>query len=268
MSMCPSDRLSDLALSGTNFGEAAADYGTFRAGFPDSLFDRLSEFGIGSSGQRVVDLGTGTGTLARGFAIRGCDVIGIDPDKRMLSQATKLDAEKNVTIRYVRATAENTGLEDSSVDVVSAGQCWHWFDRPKATQEVFRILKRSGKLVIAHFDWLPLAGNMVEATERLIEEYSPKWNFGGGLGLHPEWLPELSEAGLEDLETFSYDIDVPYTPEAWRGRVRASAGVAALSPKSVQSFDRSLAELLSNRYPSEVLEVPHRVFAVVAAPPS
>ena len=266
--MCPSDRSSDLALSGTNFGEAAADYGTFRAGFPDSLFERLSEFGIGSSGQRVVDLGTGTGTLARGFAIRGCDVVGIDPDKRMLSQARELDVERNVTIRYIEATAESTGLEESSIDVVAAGQCWHWFDRPKATQETLRILKRNGKLVIAHFDWLPLVGNMVEATERLIEEHNPKWNFGGRRGMYPEWLPGLSEAGLEDLETFSYDIDVPYTPEAWRGRIRASAGVAALSPEGVQSFVESLAELLSKRYPSEVLEVPHRVFAVVAAPPS
>ena len=266
--MCPSDRFSDLAVSGTNFGEAAADYGTFRAGFPDSLFDRLSEFGVGSSGQRVVDLGTGTGTLARSFAIRGCDVLGIDPDERMLSQARELDTQSRISVSYMQATAENTGLEDSSTDVVTAGQCWHWFDRPKATQEVLRILNRSGKLVIAHFDWLPLAGNMVEATERLIEEHNPKWNFGGGRGIHPEWLPGLSEAGLQDLETFSYDIDVPYTPEAWRGRIRASAGVAALSPEGVQSFDSSLAEVLSNRYPSEVLEVPHRVFAIVATPPS
>jgi len=265
--MCPSDRFSDLAISGTNFGAAAADYGTFRAGFPDSLYDRLSEFGVGSSDQKIVDLGTGTGTLARGFAVRGCDVVGIDPDDRMLSQARELDSQRSIRVKYVQATAENTGLEDSSIDVVSAGQCWHWFDRPKATQEVLRILKRGAKLLIAHFDWLPLAGNMVEATESVIEAHNHEWNFGGGRGMYPEWLPGLSEGGLQDLETFSYDTDVPYTPEAWRGRIRASAGVAALSPDEVETFDRNLAEILSDRYPSEVLEVPHRVFAIVATAP-
>ena len=43
---------------GTNFGQAASDYGTFRAGFPDSLFDRLLVYGIGMAQQHIIDLGT------------------------------------------------------------------------------------------------------------------------------------------------------------------------------------------------------------------
>lgn len=54
-----------------DFGRTADDYARHRAGFPDSLFKRLSELGIGLEGQDVVDLGTGTGTLGRGFARRG-----------------------------------------------------------------------------------------------------------------------------------------------------------------------------------------------------
>ncbi len=48
-----------------DFGRTADDYASHRAGFPDSLFERLSELGIGLEGQDVVDLGTGTGTLGR-----------------------------------------------------------------------------------------------------------------------------------------------------------------------------------------------------------
>lgn len=262
--MCPNDKFHDLRVSGTNFGRAAADYGCFRAGFPDSFFDRLFELDVGLPGQRIVDFGTGTGTLARGFASRGCKVVGIDPDTRMLSEAKELAAQSKVSVRYVQATAEHTGLDDSTADVVTAGQCWHWFDRPLATQEALRILTRGGKLMIAHFDWLPLAGNIVEATERLIEEHNPQWNLGGGRGIHSEWLPGLGEAGLRNIETFSYDIDVSYTPEAWRGRIRASAGVTALPSQDVKNFDNDLAEILSDRYPSEILAVPHRVFAIVA----
>lgn len=73
-----------------DFGLTASDYAKHRAGFPDSLFERLRAFGIGIAGQDVVDLGTGTGALARGFARRGCRVTGIDPSESMLAAARQL----------------------------------------------------------------------------------------------------------------------------------------------------------------------------------
>lgn len=256
-----------MTVSGTNFGKAAEDYGTFRAGFPESIFDRLAAFNVGLPGQTVIDLGTGTGTLARGFAHNGCHVIGVDPDPRMIAEAQKLDRRNSVSVRYVEAKAESTGLDSGTADVVTAGQCWHWFDQPRAIAEVNRLLKAGGRLVIANFDWLPLAGNVVEATEELIIQYNPAWHFGGGLGMYPHYLPVLSQAGMRNIQTFSYDMDVPYSPEAWRGRIRASAGVAALDADSAQEFDADLLRLLSSRFPSSVLAVPHRVFAIVAEAP-
>lgn len=108
---------------------------------------------------------------------------------------------------------------------------------------------------------------MVEATEELIQQYNTDWHLGGGIGMYPQWLPELSAAGMEGIETFSYDLDVPYTPKTWRGRIRASAGAAALDAAPAQDFDDALAELLATRFPSPVLAVPHRVFAIVSETP-
>src|SRR6185295_19143105 len=127
-----------------DFGKTAQDYGRYRAGFPSALFDRLATFDIGTTGQRVLNLGTGTGTLARGFALRGCHVTGPDPSIPLTEEAQRLDHEAGVTITYIIAKAEQTGLPDASFDVVSAGQCWHWFDRPKAAQEVIRLLVPQG----------------------------------------------------------------------------------------------------------------------------
>lgn len=251
-----------------DFGATSADYARHRAGFPDSLFERLAAYGIGRHSQSIVDLGTGTGSLARGFARRGCHVIGIDPAEAMLQAARELDAGAGVMVEYRVARAEDTGLPDAAFDVVAAGQCWHWFDRPRAANEAARLLRPDGMLVIAHFDWIPLAGNMVRATEELIEHHNPDWKMGGGLGLHPLWLRDLGEAGYRDLETFSYDVDVPYTPEAWRGRIRASAGVGgSMSAERVEEFDEELAGLLASRFPGALLRVPHRVFAVLARSP-
>jgi len=254
-----------MGVSGTNFGKAAADYGRFRAGFPESVFDRLLPFGVGMRGQDILDLGTGTGTLARGFALRGCRVTGLDPDARMLAQAKRLDQQADAVVDYVQASAEATGLPTDSADVVVAGQCWHWFDRGAALEESRRLLRPGGKLVIAHFDWLPLAGSVVEATEALIRRYNPDWHLGGGMGLYPQWLPGLSAAGFNGIETFSYDVNVPYPPDAWRGRIRASAGVVALDAQTAGRFDEDHAQLLADRFPAQVLETPHRVFAIIAA---
>jgi SAM-dependent methyltransferase len=101
-----------------------------------------------------------------------------------LAQARELDRQRSVEINYVQAYAENTGMADKSFDVVTAGQCWHWFKRDRAAQEARRILRTNGVLVIAHFDWLPLSGSVVAATEALILAHNPQWSYGGGNGIY------------------------------------------------------------------------------------
>lgn len=252
-----------------DFGLTARDYAVHRAGFPDSLFHRLKERGIGLPGQVVVDLGTGTGTLARGFALRECKVIGIDVAEPLLEEARRLSKRTGIEIDFRFGRAEATGLPAQSANLVTAGQCWHWFDSHQAAREVARILKPNGYLVIAHFDWLPLSGNVVEATENLILQHNPDWSFAGTTGIHPQCLRDLGEIGYRNLETFSYDVEIPYTPGDWCGRIRASSGVGASLPSDqVDVFDRDLARMLRDHFPGTVLYIPHRVFTVIASPPS
>ncbi|MGA3221937.1 MAG: class I SAM-dependent methyltransferase [Acidimicrobiales bacterium] len=250
------------------FAKTAADYGGHRAGFPSSLFDRLAAFGVGRAGQDVVDVGTGTGTLARGFARRGCRVVGIDPAPEMLAQARQLDAQEGADVEYRVATAEATGLATASCDAFSAGQCWHWFDRPSAAAEARRLLRPGGAIVICHFDWLPLPGSVAQATESLILRHNPDWPGAGGSGMYPQWAADVAGAAFTGTETFSYDVEVAYTHEAWRGRIRASAGVAASLPnEAVADFDAEHATVLAQRFPGDSLTVPHRVWALVASSP-
>jgi ubiquinone/menaquinone biosynthesis C-methylase UbiE len=247
-----------------DFGKTASDYGRHRAGFPDRFFDRVFAMGLVKPADRLLDLGTGTGTVARGMALRGCVVTGLDPSESMTGQARLLDREAGVDIRYVTAKAEETGLADGAFDIVTAGQCWHWFDRPRAAAEAERLLAPGGLLMIAHFDWLPLKGSAVAATEALILEHNPKWApMAGGNGLHPWWFADLEQAGFRDIESFTFDQAVPYTHEAWIGRIRASAGVgASLSPDAVMRFDADHKALLKRDFPQEILLAPHRVFVI------
>jgi SAM-dependent methyltransferase len=246
-----------------DFGRTATDYARHRAGFPPSLFERLRERGLGIPGQRVLDLGTGTGSLARGFARAGCVVTGLDIAPLLLEQARSLDRAEDLHIEYRVARAEATGFGDAQFDLVSAGQCWHWFERPAAAAEVHRLLRPGGQVLIAHFDWLPLPGNVVAATEALILKHNPAWHLAGTTGIYPRWFADLSGAGFTALESFSYDESVSYTREAWRGRIRASAGVSAtLTPERVALFDAEHAQMLERGFPDDPLTIPHRVFAL------
>lgn len=251
-----------------DFGKTAGDYGQHRAGFPDELFSRLANMGHGVPGQRVLDLGTGTGSLGRGFARAGCQVVGLDPARPLLTEARRLDRLEGLGSAYLAAHSEDVPLADAQFDIISAGQCWHWFDRPRTALELRRLLKPEGHVVIAHFDWLPLPGNVVEATERLIERFNPSWTMAGGVGMYPQWLLDLGTDGFTNLQSFTFDVHAPYTQEAWRGRIRASAGVSAsLSPDKVAEFDEELRKLLIVRGEPEQMAIPHRVFVLIGQSP-
>lgn len=85
------------------------------------------------------------------------------------------------------------------------------------------------------------------------------------MDLYAKWPDDLAAAGLALSSRFTYAEPVWYTPEGWRGRIRASAGIgASLSPERLLAFDRELASLLAERFPGERLSIPHRVTAVLA----
>lgn len=255
-----------------DFGKTAEEYARYRTGFPEEFYDRVFAAGYVRAGDQLVDLGTGTGTVARNFAKRGCVVTALDKSRPLLDEAKGLDQKERLdSIRYKEAFAEDTGLPSETFDVITAGQCWHWFDRPKAAAEATRVLRKGGRILIMHVDWIPLPGNVVEATEALIVKHNPEFGpkLVGGAGLHPKWLADLAIAGFRSIETFSFDKDLAFDHAHWRGRLRTCAGVGAtLAPPAVKAFDADLGAVLKARFPEEPMHVPHRIWAVTACKPT
>lgn len=250
-------------LKGVEFGRAAKDYAVHRKGFPESFFELISGWGIGRPGQRILDLGTGTGSLARGLALRGADVSARDIDAAMIAAAKALDRKAGAEVSYSVGRAEATGFAAGSFELITAGHCWHWFDGPRAARECFRLLKSGGRLLIAHFSYLPLPGTAAALTEQLILKFNPAWPLAGNDGLYELWRPVMERAGFREIESEHYDEDDRYSQEAWRGRIRACNGVLALkSPARILEFDAELKRLLKRRYAARALTIPHRIFAI------
>ena len=92
--------------------------------------------------RRVADVGAGTGKLTRALLDRGLEVDAVEPDGDMLAELRRVAPEAHAH----RAGAEALPLPDASVDVVLAGQAWHWFDHDAAVAEVRRVLRPGGWL--------------------------------------------------------------------------------------------------------------------------
>jgi ubiquinone/menaquinone biosynthesis C-methylase UbiE len=138
-----------------------------RPGPPASFFERLRMLGAGLPGQRILDLATGTGALARQFAKRGAVVTGIDVAPEQIDAAASLARAEGLNLRFAVAPAERTGLPDASFDAITANQCWLYFDLERTIAEVRRLLAGDGVLVVSLFNWLPLVDPLARASEEL-----------------------------------------------------------------------------------------------------
>jgi SAM-dependent methyltransferase len=250
------------------FGVTTTQYNEYRATYPAELFKRLEDFGIPQRNDRILDVGTGTGFLGAELATGAGKVVGADTDRGMLQQIQESQTGDS-KLSSVQADAEHLPFRPMSFDVVTAGQCWHWFDRDAAASEAHRVLTPTGSLVITHFDWLPRPRNVVEATEELVLEMNPDWPMSGGTGFYEEWPEDVYAVGFDDVETFTFDICVSYSHEAWRGRMQASAGVgASMNNEDAREFDERLKTMLESQFPTDPLKIRHRSFSLVCRKPA
>jgi SAM-dependent methyltransferase len=250
-------------MTDPDWSATSDDYARHRQGFPPRFFEMIAAEGLFAPGMRVLDIGTGTGVVARALAARGGDVTGIDAAPGQVEAARRLAADQGLAVRFDNALAERTGQPDAAFDLVVAAQCWHWFDRRLAAAEAKRVLKPGGALLVCHHDWMPDPGSVAHASEFLIEAHNPRWRMGRGSGMYPAWSDDLRLAGFTGLAFAGFDHETVYSHEDWRGRIRASNGVgAAMTPDAVARFDAEHAALLKTRFPEDPLRVPHRVFAI------
>lgn len=168
------------------FSNRVEDYALHRPSYPRALMDVLTGEGYFDSGESVADVGAGTGKLSALFADTGATVYCIEPNSEMLHACIgELGGRSNC--HFIRATAEQTALHDGSVDIISAGQAFHWFDTGAVRAEFLRVLHPHGKVFIV---WNTRAGNaspFMTEYGKLLKKY--------GTGSAPQMSSERSVIG-------------------------------------------------------------------------
>ena len=234
-----------------DWGRASADYARWRDIYPPDFYRHLLDRGLCTQGQRVLDLGTGTGVLPRALCRYGARFTGVDPAPGQIQQARALAARDGLDIDFRCAAAEDCAFPDGSFDVVTACQCFTYFDHARLAPLLHRLLKPGGAFAVLYMSWLPEEDPVARQSEELILRYNPAWT-GGGEVRAPIVPPADYDPWFDREVQEVFDLRVPFTRESWNGRIRTCRGIgAALPPEEVARFDREHRALLSAIAPEE-----------------
>ncbi len=151
-----------------SFGSDA--YSIFRPGYPKALFVYLS--GFTPSHERAWDCATGSGQSALALSEYYKEVIATDASKSQIENASRKSG-----IIYKTEKAEDTSIEDSSVDLITVAQALHWFDIQAFSKEVERVLKRQGIVAAWTYGLLNINPEIDKLVNHLyrsvLEDYWP-----------------------------------------------------------------------------------------------
>ena len=241
-----------------DFGRISEDYARYRDIYPDIFYERIMKMGLCVKGQRVLDIGTGTGVLPRNLYQYGAEFTGADISENQIEQARRLSAEAGMSISYVVSPAETLDFPDGYFDAVTACQCYGYFDKDLIFRGVHKMLKASGHFCILFMAWLPDESEIAFHSENLVLKYNPSWGGGGGKRFTFDF-PEQAQGLFEVEASFCYDCSVTFTRESWRGRMKACRGIGAssLSAAEIAEFEKEHTEYLETV--PETFDIPHFV---------
>src|SRR3954466_13171447 len=172
------------------FSNRVENYARYRPSYPRAVVEclrancRLTERAV------IADVGSGTGILAEMFLRNGNAVYGVEPNRQMREAGERLLREYE-RFQSVAGTAEETTLAQASVDFVTAGQAFHWFDQAQAKAEFKRILKPPGWVALVWNERPENSTPFAQEYGRLLRSYATDYELVNHKRLQREELRRL-----------------------------------------------------------------------------
>jgi SAM-dependent methyltransferase len=204
------------------FSSRVDQYTKYRPGYPPEIVELLrAQCGLTPSSV-IADVASGTGLFTKLLLENGNEVYGVEPNAEMRKAGEEY---VGVYSRFhsVAGKAEATGLPDQSMDLVTAAQAAHWFDRDAARREFLRILKPAGWTVLVWNERCTDSTPFLRAYEELLLRYGTDYaevrHERTTATLHTFFAPKPFESRVFDYrQAFDYEglagrlLSSSYTP--------------------------------------------------------
>jgi SAM-dependent methyltransferase len=201
------------------FSDRVEAYQKYRPGYPPVLVSTLLEKARLDAGAVVADIGSGTGIFTRLLLDHGLQVTAVEPNTNMrLAAETALSDYQQFT--SIEGTAELTGLEDDSIDLVTAAQAFHWFNNTATKAEFQRILKPGGRLALI-WNKRAVSEPFQQAYDAILSEYAPEYNKVNHMNLDTNDIAAFFSAGSMELLHFDNSQSLDFSELI--GRLQSSS---------------------------------------------
>ncbi len=183
------------------FSDRVEAYQKYRPGYPAALATTLLKSASLDADAVIADIGSGTGIFTRLLLDLRLKVFAVEPNDNMrLAAEEYLSGYKDLT--SIGAPAEQTGLADNSIDLITAAQAFHWFNNATTRTEFRRILKPGGKLA---FIWnkRKLSQPFQQGYDAILREYAPEYKTVNHMTLSEADIAGFFATG--DMEILHFD---------------------------------------------------------------
>jgi ubiquinone/menaquinone biosynthesis C-methylase UbiE len=222
------------------FSDRVENYIKYRPSYPLQVIEHLTQ-ACGLTPQwAIADVGSGTGILSQQFLDHGNTVYGIEPNREMRIAAERLLATYP-KFKSIAGQAEKTTLGDRSIDCVTAGQAFHWFNLTQARQEFDRILRPGGWVALVWNHRSTDASPFLAGYEHLLKTYANDYEAVKDRNVGIEQLQSFfapsrfERAAFSNIQTFDF--------EGLRGRLLSSSYMPNTGQLGYEDMMRSLSQL-------------------------
>ncbi|MBN1500935.1 MAG: class I SAM-dependent methyltransferase [Spirochaetes bacterium] len=231
------------------FSTKVSNYEKYRPSYPDSLFIYLKKNGLINQTMHAADIGAGTGIFTALLAPHVKSVFAVEPNEQMMASCRKhCNGQSNVG--YIISEAEQTGLQNASVDLITAAQSFHWFDRDQSKTEFKRILKPEGNVMLIWNSRIPDSA-VNQEYEEIIKRVCSE--FKGADFLKDNFQDFFREGNCSFLR---FPNNLSKTLESFIGGALSASYAPDCNDSTFDSFINELTQLFVKHSINNILTIP------------
>lgn len=226
--------------SKARFTTRVESYRKFRPGYPAAVVEVLARECRLSADDTVADVAAGTGILTELFLAAGYPVVAVEPNAAMRAACAAL-REKYSKLECVDGSAEETGLADHSVALITVAQAMHWFDLERTRREFVRVLKPGGCCAVIYNHRRMEGDAFHDGYEQILREFGSDYTAVQGKHLSPKKIAAFFAPS--PMRTASFANHQDFTLEGLMGRVLSSSYMPQPGDERYPAMENAVGDL-------------------------